>query len=323
MILLPTKIQSLFLLIPLLILFACKPDEEVNIVYPKGGYLYLKNITAKDSDFYFLPIRSTLTRKDSFWVTPGLKDLFKGFDEKNLSIEAPKEDIFRFIYDGGGMSGKFAIIKLTKDKIEIKVPKSGAFFLAPDKAKLNSIEKMHFDLLYGNYPLEEEIFSERKKRHIDSLIRIYPELLAPIYYQKLLDKVFSVNQDPFEYSKKEIQITNDKFKYFVDLINNSEFWQRPYHSKDHEASFADGYAFFLEAITKKKYQCIMSNMYLDGPSKFRRVFDELVKYVKIDTTIHWETYEEFLNRPVEKIEVKELKLTEAKSEPQVKKKKAK
>ena len=67
----------------------------------------------------------------------------------------------------------------------------------------------------------------------------------------------------------------------------------------------------------------MSNMYLDGPSKFRRVFDELVKYVKIDTTIHWETYEEFLNRPVEKIEVKELKLTEAKSEPQVKKKKAK
>ena len=58
----------------------------------------------------------------------------------------------------------------------------------------------------------------------------------------------------------------------------------------------------------------MSNMYLDGPSKFRRVFDELVKYVKIDTAIRWETYEEFLNRPIKKVEVRELELTDLKQE---------
>jgi len=304
----------LILFFPLLIFIANGCQEE--IVYPKGGYSYLKNINAKDSDFYFLPIRHTLSRRDSFWVTPSFKDVINAFDEQNLSINPPKEDIFRFIYN------HVAIIILKKNKIVVKVPKSGSFVLAPDETKLNSLEKMHFNLTFGNYPLEEEVYSVQRKILVDSLIKIYPELLDPVYHRKLIDKVFSKYQGPFEYSTKEIKITYDKYKYLVDLINDSEFWQRPYHLKGHEEAFADGYVFFLEAVTKNKYHCVRSNMYFDGPSKFRKACDELIKCTGIANEISWTTYEEFLNRPVQKIEVKELELEELKEEPAPKPKKS-
>ena len=312
------KIIHPLLFIPLWVIISCSDDE---IVYPKGGYPYLENITPRDSDFYFLPIRHTLTREDSFKITPAFKDLFRGFNEQNLSLRSPQGDIFRLIYTGS--HGNHAVIRILKNKIEIKVAKSGSFELAPDLIKLNAVEKTQFDLLYINYHRTEITFDERRKRYADSLIKIYPELLDPLYYRKLLDKLFSIYQGPFIYSTKEIKITNDKYKYLVALINNSEFWERPFHSTDDEASNADGYGLYLEAITKNKYQCIMSNMYLDGPSKFRKACDELIKYTGIANEISWTTYEEFLNRPVKKIEVKELELTNLKEEPAPKPKKKK
>src|SRR5687767_14805719 len=130
------KILCPLLFISLLASISCKDDE---IVYPEGGYPYLENITSRDSDFYFLPIRPTLTRKDSFKITPSFKDLFRGFDEQNLSLLPPQEDIFRLIYTGS--FGDHAVIRLMKNKIEIKVAKSGSFELAPDQTKLNAIEK--------------------------------------------------------------------------------------------------------------------------------------------------------------------------------------
>ena len=318
-----TKILKFIFLSSLITYISCSSNKEVNIVYPEGGYSYLTKAEARDSDFYFLPVRHTLSRQDSFMVTPSFRDLFKAFNEQNLSISPPKEDIFRFIY-AQDLYGQHAIVKLSKNKIEIKVPKSGTFVLAPDETKLDPLEKRHFNLLYRNYPLSEGTFSGPEKRYADSLIKIYPELLDPLYYRQLLDKLFSVYQGPFEYSTKEIKLTNDKYKYFVDLINNSEYWKRPFRSTDHAESFADGDAFFLEAITKNKYQCIMSNMYLDGPSKFRKACDELIEFAGIAKEIHWETYEEGLNRPAEKLELKELQLKEVKEPaPKSNKKKAK
>ena len=84
----------------------------------------------------------------------------------------------------------------------------------------------------------------------------------------------------------------------------------------------DGYTFILEGATKNKYQCIMSNMYYDGPSKFRRVFDEIVKYTRTDSLIDWGAYD----GPSKKADVKDILPTELKQEkeppPKTKRKKA-
>jgi len=311
------KIYFFCFFISLFAIISCEDDE---IVYPPGGFTYPKKTSVIDSNFYFLPINEAISRRDST-ILAFYKSLFNGFNEENLSTSAPQEDVFRFIYEGS-MVNDYVIIKLTKDKIEIKIDKSGSFHLAPDFKNLSSVEKNHFNLLFGSYPLTEEDYHDKK--FIDSIVVMHPELLSPDYYQKLMNKVFVVDQGPFEYSEKQIKISYDKYKYFVGLINDSEFWQRPFHLKGHEEAFADGYAFLLEAATKNKYHCIMSNMYFDGPSKFRGVFDEIVKYAGIAKEFQWETYQEKMERSKEKVPVvRELELIDLRKERKRKNKNAK
>ena len=67
------------------------------IKYPEGGYDYPEHITARDTDFYYLPLKKILSRKDSFNRATNFFPM-SFFNEPNLSMGPGKEDVFRFIY---------------------------------------------------------------------------------------------------------------------------------------------------------------------------------------------------------------------------------
>ena len=79
---LSAKIYYPFICICTFAFISCNDDE---IVYPEGGYSYLKNIAASDSNFYFLPIRQLIPRRDSLQAVD-IKYLYMGFNEPNLSL---------------------------------------------------------------------------------------------------------------------------------------------------------------------------------------------------------------------------------------------
>lgn len=298
---LSAKIHYLLVFIPLFVIISCNDDQ---IVYPEGGYSYLKNISSDDTNFYFLPIRKTISKRDSIYFLD-FKYQYHGFNEPNLSTTPPKEDVVRFLYDGPDIS---AIITLTKNKITIKRNKSGYFHPAPDESHLDSIEKLHYDLLIDHYPLTEAKFSVWRKKYVDSLIKIYPELLFGAYYQKLIDKVFSIDQGPFEYSVEEIKISTAKFKYFANLINESGYWQLPY-LRECNGIMGNPGSFILETITKSKYKMIYSISCPGDTSKFTKACQELVKYAKMDKEINlvWNW-----KKSSEKVQIRELQLMDLK-----------
>ena len=135
-----SKINYLLLFILLFAIISCNNEE---IVYPEGGYPYLKNVAKDDTNFYFLPIRNTIDRRDSINVLFE-KYVYTSFNEPNLSIVPPAEDLFRFKYYG--WPGDEAIIALFKDKIVIKEKKIGSPYNAPNKNALDSLEQLHYNL---------------------------------------------------------------------------------------------------------------------------------------------------------------------------------
>ena len=67
------------------------------IKYPEGGYDYPTHIAAKDTAFYYLPLRKAFSRRDSFNRATNFFPM-SFFNEPNLSMGPGKEDVFRFIY---------------------------------------------------------------------------------------------------------------------------------------------------------------------------------------------------------------------------------
>lgn len=301
------RFTVIFSFILLFVFTACKSDENLKIVYPEGGYPYLNDIKPEDSNFYFLPVRHTLSRRDSIIVL-NYKKIFKAFNELNLSLDPPAEDIFRFTYECPFI-GEWTIITLTKDKIIIKEKKSGSPYKAPNEVALDSIEKLHYNLLESYYPLTEAKFSEWRKKHIDSLIKDYPQLLEPGYYIKMQEKVYSENQKPLEYSLKSIKIPRSKYQYIIQLINESGYWNMQYDVEN--CSIMDGSGFFLEAITKNKYKCTVFTLCPDDTSSLKEAYNEVLKYAGVD---YGKLGREDTTTKIEhdKIEVREIPLKELK-----------
>ena len=221
---LSAKIYYPFICICTFAFISCNDDE---IVYPEGGYSYLKNIAASDSNFYFLPIRQLIPRRDSLQAVD-IKYLYMGFNEPNLSLNPPSEDIFRFVFECG-FCGKEAIITLTKNEIVIKKNIKGLPGISIEPDLLSSIEKEHYTLIDRYYPFDDPKYSIKYKHYFDSLINLYPELLDHKYFEKLKTKATIIHNIPLKFTTKKILITPNKFKYFVELINKSEFWQRVYY----------------------------------------------------------------------------------------------
>ena len=282
---LSNKRQSSFLLIPLLLLFACSSDHEVDIVYPEGGYPYLKNISSRDSNNYFLACRHLIPDRDSFFAFDS-KYFFQGFNEENLSLYPPKSDIFRFTFECG-FCGKAAIVRLTKNEIVLKKSKNGYSGATIDQDILSAIEKEHYYVITRYYPFTvskyPEKYKESYKRFFDSLIKIYPQLLDQDYFEELRTKARIIHNIPLDYTTKKIPITSKKFEFFIAILNNSGFWQRAYRN-DCASAPMDGDGFIIEAATNSKYH-FMNADYCQGDfhdNDIRKMLTELLSYIHFD-----------------------------------------
>lgn len=168
---------------------------------------------------------------------------------------------------------------MTKDKIIIKEAVDGLPYKAPDEKILDPTEKLHYKLFDTQYRLSDPKFPAWRRIYIDSLLKVYPYLFDPAYYLKLTHKLFSITQ-PFEYSKKEIEISSSKFNKIVNIINNSGYWKRPYYNED--CNLMDGEGIFFEAITKQKYKSIYFTLCPDDSSELRNAYNEVLKYAGVE-----------------------------------------
>jgi hypothetical protein len=313
--------KTIFLLYWILFLIACQHSE--NITYPEGGYPYLKSSLPQDSSFYYFPLRNHVDRRDSISMLEG-KIWYSAFQEPNLSLNPPKEDFFRFLYFG--WPDDFAIISLSKNKIIIKevitdtaaqvksgMQKVASTFRAPDETILDSIERLHYELFGQQYNLSDPKFPSWRKKYFDSLKKVYPRLFDPSYYIQLKEKVFSKLQ-PFDYTIKEVKISETQFKNIIGLINNSGFWKKPFYNED--CSVMDGESIYIEAITKQKYKSISFRLCPEDSLDLRKAYSLALKYAGIEDGKLGRQDKVSRAVSIEKVEARPMKLTELKEKAQ-------
>ena len=295
-------------------IISCNDDV---IVYPEGGYAYPKYVEDKDTAFYCYPLKDVISTADSMRESNSYYFL-KVFDEYNLSLRPEKKETFRFI--NVCSMGPSAIIVLSQDEIIVKTQTKGWIYPYRDTTKLTEKEREHFHLLRNWFPLNDTIHKKWRKVYFDSMTQAYPELLDPNYYQVLMDKSADFGPEKFSYILKRIPISIDTFKYIVNKINESGYWQLPYEISCKYIPM-DGCGFILEANTKDKYNIVAS--FDCGESKYSQACQELVKYAKMDTVISLDWKEPDSIESTEKVEARPLQLEELKPEPKTKKKKTK
>jgi hypothetical protein len=275
------------------------------INYPEGGYDYPKQVADKDTNFYYYPLKNTLSRKDSFdYATEYL--FWKPFNEPNLSLRSLGKDVFRFQYSA--WASKSHVIILTENKIVIKsgIP---AELYETDKSVLTEIESDHLSLLERRFPLDAPQKNPFLKHYLDSMVKAYPKLLDPAYYGSLEKKTYTIKDIKFDYAQKEIPIKKEDFISFVNLFNNTGFWKLPFETQC-ENTGADGNGVFeLEANTKYKYQVVHVDGCSRDTSKFTRACQTLIEFVHLGNEIHlaWTLPENPVQIVVKDVQLEEIK----------------
>jgi hypothetical protein len=245
--------------------------------HPSGGYAYLRVTRDEDTDNYFMPIRKFVPRKDSLMYVNSNYE-YKMFQEPNLSLRFLGQDEYRLIYEGGLIYP--TIIILTPGKIVVKHETKGLPYFPENENLLDSLERFHFRILQYRFPLDEYHGNVKRKRYYDSLIRVYPQLLSPAYFQYLLKKAMDRQAEPFSYYERTYHLTDSQYRYLVTLIDSSGYWRLPYTlSCKPEDIPMDGDGFTLEANTRDGYNVVTrSGCAGDSGLALAKACQELVKY---------------------------------------------
>lgn len=212
---------------------------------------------------------------------------YQPFNEPNLSIKPSEKPIFRFTYSGWRQ--KPVIILLTEEYIIIKQGKSEDVFIQKEN-NLNEVEKSHLHLVYSYWlPMDLSMNSSTFKKHyLDSLVRLYPQLVDTKYYRYLIEKSIDTSYK-FHYTTEIKPISSKDYEYLTGLINSSGYWELPPVIKCEEA-IADGAGFILEANTTKKYNVVkVRQVCPNSSSKLYLACEELIKYAGLsnDITLIW------------------------------------
>ncbi len=263
------------------ILFVLLVGCNSNIKYSDGGFDYPKNITDKDSNFYYYQLKNIESPKDAFrgYYT---YLFYQAFDEPNLSIKPQERETFRLSYSA--TSRKSIIIILTEDFIIVKKGSPENLY-DNDTSHLLAIEKFHLNLLNYRFPIDTTGKSIYVKHYLDSLIKLYPQLLDPAYYHKLYDKTLVRNENKFNYAVTKITLVKQQYDSLIQQINSSGFWSMPYKI-DCKDSPSDGYGFTLEANTKKKYKVVTAGGCLGDTTKFTRACQRIIDIAKLDKEVN-------------------------------------
>jgi hypothetical protein len=268
--------------IPFLFLAACHSP----IRYPPGGYDYPKQVTDRDTNYYYCPIRDKEPRRDSFRDAWAFK-IFRAFDEPNLSLRPMATDVFRFTYSEALDPTPYLII-LKPGEIVVKTGKpTDDFWRYPDTNRLTPLERMQAQVLDRNYPLNDKEIprSERRQHRLDSLGKIYPQLYDAAFYYSLWEKEWTNAKPIWTYTTKTIKISQKVYDHLVSTINASGFWQLPVEMPCDDRPF-DGYGFDLEANTRSKYNIVRAGC-CDNirRSPFANACQQLVHYAGLEEKI--------------------------------------
>jgi len=260
---------------------------ETPIHYPEGGYDYPKHYTARDTEFYYYPLKGVLSRKDSFHRAAAFF-YFRHLKEPNLSIKYYGKDVFRLVYSI--TLGDSYVITLTRNEITVKKPEPDyyKYVYYDNYSSLTKTEQYLLMQLERRFPFDGDDYKDRPllRKRIDSLIKLYPQLLDVNYYWSLVSKKLAPIKD-CAYSCVNIPITTKDFEHIVTVINASGYWKMPYEINCDSPPF-DGDGFSLEANTVNKYNYVEFGSCVDHKPmqlKFENACQELIKYAKLDKEI--------------------------------------
>ncbi len=266
----------------LFILFAtCK----TGIKYPDGGFDYPQNIADKDTSFYFYQLKNIESPKDAFQDTYAYL-FFQPFDEPNLSIKPQAKETFRLTYSTA--FGESIIIIVKEDSIIVKKG-SPVDLYDNDTSRLSEIEKFHLRLLRQRFPIDTTGKRMHVNHYLDSVTKLYPQLLDPAYYHKLYEKTIVRNANKFTYPVARLSLAKQKYDSLIQQIYSSGFWSLPYKIECKDPPF-DEDGFTLEANTKKKYKIVSVGGCPGDTTKFTKACQKIVDLAKLNKEISlvWE-----------------------------------
>src|SRR5450432_482362 len=265
---------SKWVILSMLSFFSCKNHPTHS--YPDGGYSYSSLIAAEDSDFYFVPLRNKFTRKDSLFYSYQYQ-LYKYFDEPNLSLHPEDSDVFRFVI--GGPFDEPIIIKLVGHEMVVKTMTSLNSMISFSDGKLTDLEALHYHILERRYPIGEKAYKPWVKHYLDSMVAIYPRLMDVKYYDYLIKKRIVPADSPFVYATKKITLDPLQYDSFIHLLDTSGYWKLPYWVECKEPPM-DGWGFDLEANTQEKYNFVATSLCgkNDESTKFKKACMLLIEY---------------------------------------------
>jgi hypothetical protein len=274
--------RFLLLFILTLLIQSCHADNEVAIQFPSGGYPYVKYVPKIEQDFYFYPVKDVISRQDSLLAAFYQHHFYSAFDEPNLSLQPPTSPVFRLTFESSFL-GYAAVLTLTQKEIIVKEKKTGYPTPYPNEGKLDSFEREHLHLLQMHYPISEYKDNPFRKKFLDSLATVYPQLHDPSYYLSLLNKAKVFDSKPFTYQKWTVPISKKTYKKLIDSINQSGYWNMNYMENRciGEATHPDG--FMLEAATSEKFQ-VVNYIECYKASSFQNTCKSLMKAGKLDVS---------------------------------------
>jgi hypothetical protein len=286
------KLSMKYFYLYLFILFnSCKAQTK----YPEGGFDYPKNIANSDTNFYYYPLKDIEPIKAAFQDSYAYL-FYQPFNEPNLSIKPQKHETFRLTYSP--VFGKSIIISLTEDSVVVKKG-SPHIIYNEDTSQLTEIEKFHLNLLKRRFPIDTTGKKPNVKHYLDSLTRLYPELLDPAYYHKLYEKTIARSGENFAYSKIKIPITKKQFDSIVAQINSSGYWTLPYNIECDDPPM-DGYGFTLEANTKEKYKIVSAIGCPSDTTMFPKICQKIVELASMDKELKLDSKWEVITAPIDK-----------------------
>lgn len=263
--------MRIYLAIIFFSVYSCKPAVD----YPLKGYPYPVFLSAVDTANFIFPLKDSLSTRDSLESTD-YRLLFTAFDEPNLSIRPQPKPVYRMLYSS--VMERSVVLTLTEDQITIKEQTKGYNSLYFDTSKLTPLERTHYMVLREHFPVQEVPVGWRKK-YIDSLVSIYPQLLDILYYQRLREKAMTFGEEPFAYKTEVIPISQRTYSRLANAINSSDFWEEPYYRDCNNAPM-DGDGFTLEVNTPERYKVVKTSFCPGYSRSFHKAWQQLAEYIK-------------------------------------------
>jgi hypothetical protein len=269
------------LLILIFIAMACYQDKlknncGFNIKTPSSDYGYPISVTPADTGFIYAKFKDSLDKRDSFSFAFYGYHFLNSFDELNLSLYPSGDVIVRISYDPS-MDTPF-VLKMSCNEIILKVYDSGLVYPPENLSKLNKKELLHYNILERFFPITNHNIPSTLKDYFDSLIIVNPELLSTTYYWSLKKKSITRDSLPMKYSIYKMPITKEKFIYFINRLNNANFWTLPSRMA-YEPTPSDGHGYILEVHALNQFKLVTSSNCPEISIELTKVCQEIINQI--------------------------------------------